>query len=280
MAGKKALGKGLDALITDGAEVEKRGDEIPKIQLDQINPGKTQPRKNFDAQRITELAQSIRENGVIQPIVVRKSESGFDIVIGERRYRAALEAGLTEIPAITRDYSDEKSLELALIENIQREDLNPIEEAYAYRMIIERDMVTQEILAKRIGKSRSYIANMMRLLELPEHVQQHVSRGTISVGQAKAVASLGTPAEQESLVQHILRENLTVRDVEKIVKKKNVPRGTIKVKKDPHIEEIEETLRSKLGTKVVVEYRRGRGSIKIEFYSDDDLERILEEISV
>ncbi len=278
MAGKKALGKGLDALISHGEEAETRGDEVPKIGIDEINPGKTQPRKSFDAEGISELAQSIRENGVIQPIVVRKGDAGFEIVIGERRYRAALEAGLTEIPAIVRDYSDERSLELALIENIQREDLNPIEEARAYRLIIERDMVTQDMLAKRIGKSRSYIANLMRLLDLPERVQQHVSRGTISVGQAKAVASLDTPAEQEALVHQILQENLTVRDVEKIAKKRSVPRGTIKEKKDPHIEEIEDALRSKLGTKVVVEYRRGRGAIKIEFYSDDDLGRIIEEI--
>ncbi len=278
MAAKKALGKGLDALISDVAESETRGEEIPSIRLDKINPGRSQPRKSFDTEGIRELAQSIRENGVIQPIVVRQEEAGFEIVVGERRYRAAREAGLTEIPAVVRDCSDEKSLELALIENIQREDLNPIEEARAYRLIIERDMVTQETLAKRIGKSRSYIANMMRLLDLPDSIQQYVSRGTISVGQAKAVASLDNSVKQEALVQRIMKENLTVRDIERITKKKNVPRGTVKVKKDPHIEEIEEGLRSKLGTKVIVEYRRGRGSIKIEFYSDEDLERIIEEI--
>ncbi len=278
MAGKKALGKGLDALISDIAEAETRGEGIPQIRLDEINPGRLQPRKSFDTEGIRELAQSIRENGVIQPIVVRKGENGFEIVVGERRYRAAREAGLNEIPAIVREYSDEKSLELALIENIQREDLNPIEEARAYRLLIERDRVTQETLAKGIGKSRSYIANMMRLLDLPERVQQHVSSGTISVGQAKAVASLEKPDEQEALVQRILRENLTVRDVEKISRKKNVPRGTTGLKKDPHIEEVEEGLRTKLGTKVTVEYRQGKGSIKIEFYSDDDLERIIEEI--
>jgi ParB family chromosome partitioning protein len=277
MATKKALGKGLDALITGIAEEEKGGGEIPLIPLDEINPGRLQPRKSFDSEKIRELAHSIRENGVIQPIVVRKGENGYEIIIGERRYRAAREAGLKEIPAILRDYSDEKSLELALIENVQREDLNPIEEARAYRLIIEREMVTQEELGKRIGKSRSYIANMMRLLDLPDKVQQHVSRGTISVGQAKAIASFDKPADQEALVQRILRENLTVRDVEKITRK-NVPRGTIQKKKEPHIEEIEDGLRSKLGTKVSVDYRSGKGTIKIEFYSDEDLERIIEEI--
>ena len=193
-------------------------------------------------------------------------------------------AGLKEIPALVKDYAEGQLLELALIENVQREDLNPIEEATAYRMIIERDMVTQEELAEKVGKSRSYIANMVRILDLPPDIRENVSRGTISVGQAKAILSLGTEGERQALARKILTEGLTVRQTEEIVKeeigkKRNVPRGTKLLAKDPAVVEIEDKLRDSLGTKVSVDYRRGRGSIKIDFYSDEDLERIVEKIT-
>jgi ParB family chromosome partitioning protein len=185
---------------------------------------------------------------------------------------------MTEIPAIIKDSSDDELLEMALIENIQREDLNPLEEGRAYKTILERDRITQEELSLRIGKSRSYIANMMRILELPKKILENVSRGTISVGQAKALLSIGSEEEQLKLANTILSQKVTVRDLEGIARKKTVPRGTKGSEKDPYIEDIEEKLRVKFGTKVNVDYHKGRGSIKIEFYSDDELERLLEDI--
>ncbi len=277
MTAKKALGRGLDALISG----DVGGGEVPggvrTIPLARIKPGSHQPRRHFDENKIEELAESIRENGLIQPIVVREREGDYQIIVGERRYRAALRAGIKEVPALIGEYSDDQSLQIALIENIQREDLNPIEESRAYKLILEGEKITQEELSRRVGKSRSYIANMVRLLDLPEHIQEHVSRGTISVGQAKAVVSL-SKKKREELVQRIIREGLTVREVEKITKTR-VPRGTKgtgKSTRDPAIDEIEDKLRTKFGTKVAVHYRGGRGSIKIEFYSDEELERLLE----
>jgi ParB family chromosome partitioning protein len=274
--GKKALGKGLDALISGGYEPEEAGENIRLIPAEEIVPNKFQPRKSFDNEKIRELAQSIKENGMIQPIVVRKNGEQYEVIVGERRVRAAKEAELSVIPALVKEYSDDRLLELALIENIQREDLNPVEEAFAYRMILERERITQEELANRIGKSRSYIANMVRILELPEPVLENVSRGTISVGQAKALLSVDEETEKIALAQRIIKEGITVRELEHMTRKHNVPRGTLPKASDPHVEEMEEKLRERLGTKVKVDYRKGKGVIKIVFYSDDELERILE----
>ncbi|MGQ9723047.1 MAG: ParB/RepB/Spo0J family partition protein [Candidatus Jordarchaeum sp.] len=278
MTAKKVLGKGLDALFSERIEVEEAAEKIPSISIDDIIPNRFQPRKIIDEDRIDELASSIKENGLIQPIVVRKMDGKYEIIVGERRVRAAKKAGLKEIPALIKEYSDIRALEIALIENLQREDLNPIEEALAYKMIIEREMITQEELSKKIGKSRSYIANMMRLLELPESVKEHVSRGTISVGQAKAILAVSDHKSQEELVKKILAEQLSVREVEKIARRKNVPRETKEYRKDPHLDEIEDQLRTRFGTKVVVEYRSGRGTIKVEFYSREEFERILDQM--
>jgi ParB family chromosome partitioning protein len=278
---KKVLGRGLDALIEESGSGVPEGLELPVIEISRIETGRHQPRKGFDQEKIKELAESIRKIGLIQPIVVTQSGEKYRLIVGERRLRAAKIAGLKEIPAFVKEYSENKYLEIALIENIQREDLNPIEEATAYKMILDREQITQEELSGRIGKSRSYIANMIRLLDLPENVKEHVSRGTISVGQAKAVLSLPDAGAMEKLVSRILDEQLTVRDVEQISRKRSVPRGTSRRaerEKDPHIDEIEERLRTRLGTKVTVDYRGGKGYLRIEFYSEDDLERILGEI--
>jgi ParB family chromosome partitioning protein len=301
MAAKKALGRGLDALISEEGEgqqeeaSEGRAEGVRLIPVSRIAPNPNQPRKTFEEQGLDELSRSIKEHGMIQPVVVRSSGDSFELIVGERRYRAAKQAGLEEIPAVVKESTEELALELALIENIQREDLNPIEEAGAYRMILEKELITQAELSKRVSKSRSYIANMIRLLDLPDDLQEHVSRGTISVGQAKAVAVL--PREkQKELVKRILEEGLTVRDVERLVKegREDVPRGTLDPAsgdgpdettgtakevtyrdKDPFIDDIEDQLRERFGTKAVVEYRKGKGVIRIEFYSNQDLERIL-----
>jgi ParB family chromosome partitioning protein len=180
------------------------------------------------------------------------------------------------VPALVKEYSDDSVLELALIENIQREDLNPVEEAFAYKMILEKDRITQEELAKRVGKSRSYIANMVRILDLPEPVLENVSRGTISVGQAKALLSIDEETKKIALAQRIIKDGITVRDLERMTRNRNVPRGTATKTVNPYVEELEEKLRDRLGTKVKIDYRKGRGTVKIEFYSDDELERILD----
>ncbi len=269
---KKALGKGLDALISVETEVEEGN--VNEISIDDIVPSKNQPRRTFEEEKIRELAESIKENGIIQPIVVRKIEDKYEIVVGERRYRAAKEIGLKKIPAVIRDFSDEKTLEIALIENIQREDLNPIEEANAYRTILKKEKITQEELAKRIGKSRSYVANILRLLDLPEKIQDYVSRGTISVGHAKAIMSLKSEDEQIKLAEDIVKRGYSVRRVEGLTREKNVSRGTSD--KNPYIADLEEKLIERFGTKVQIRYRNGRGALIIEFFSEDDLERILE----
>jgi len=274
--GKKALGKGLDALISGGYESEDAGEYVRLISVEEIVSNRFQPRKSFESEKIRELAQSIKENGMIQPIVVRKNGAQYEVIVGERRVRAAKEAELSVIPALVKEYSDDRLLELALIENIQREDLNPVEEAHAYKMIMEKERVTQEELASRIGKSRSYIANMVRILELPESVLENVSRGTISVGQAKVLLSVDEETQKILLARRIIKDGITVRELENITRKRNVPRGTPTKARDPHVEDLEEKLRERLGTKVKIDYRKGKGVIKIEFYSDDELERILE----
>lgn len=273
---KKTLGKGLDALISGSLESDVTPGNILNIKVEDIKPNRYQPRKFFDENGINELAMSIKENGLIQPVVVRRISDGYELIVGERRCRAARMAGLAEIPAIIKDSSDDKLIEFALIENVQREDLNAIEEGLAYKMILERDMITQEELSKRIGKSRSYIANMVRILDLPKNVRDYVSRGTISVGQAKVLLSLENKNDMEELAKKLLNEPITVRELERIARQKIVPRGTKIKEKDPFVYEIEEKLRTKFGTKVKVHYFKGKGSIRIEFYSDDELDRIVE----
>ncbi|UCB45750.1 MAG: ParB/RepB/Spo0J family partition protein [Spirochaetota bacterium] len=275
---KRALGKGLDALFSEPFETEIAGESVKSIPINRIVSKKEQPRREFDRDKIEELARSIQGNGIIQPIVVRSSGQNYELVVGERRVRAAKRVGLLEIPAIVKDYPDSKIFDIALIENIQREDLNPIEEADAYRIILERDMITQEELSKRLGKSRSYIANMIRILDLPDKIKTYVSRGTISVGQAKALLSLKNQEQRLKLVERIINDKLSVRDVERMTKRRDVPRGTKVSEKEPFIEELEDQLRERFGTKVVIDYRKGRGTIKIEFYSNDELDRIIEEM--
>ena len=277
---KRALGKGLDALFSDERTASEQ-EGVKSIPVGEIVSKGEQPRKEFDEEKIEELARSIRGSGIIQPIVVRKKGDGYEIVVGERRFRAAKRAGLLEIPSIVKQFPEEQLFDIALIENIQREDLNPIEEAEAYRAILERDTITQEELSKRVGKSRSYIANMVRILDLPDDIKDHVSRGTISVGQAKAILSFHDKEKQRRMVERIIDEKLSVRDVERITKRKDVPRGTMKAgraPRNPFVEDMEEKLRTRYGTKVTIDYHKGRGAIKIAFYSDEDLERLVDEI--
>ncbi|RKX93528.1 MAG: chromosome partitioning protein ParB [Spirochaetes bacterium] len=291
--GKKALGKGLDALINDESEIKES--EIAEIDIEKIVPNRDQPRKSFDKQEIQELAESIRENGIIQPIVLRAKDEVYEIVVGERRFRAAKEAGLKKVPAIIKEYSESRLLEIALIENIQRKDLNPLEEALAFKTIIDRDTITQEELSKRVGRSRSYIANMIRLLELPDEIKKFVSRGTITVGHAKAIMALNEKEKQVEIAKKVAEEGLSVRETEDLVREVNasqndfvnVPRGTANDSKEMmtaqgeksiYIKELEEKLISTLGTRVKIRYSRGKGAIIINFFSDEELDRLLEDL--
>lgn len=282
---KKGLGKGLGALIP-GAEKEER---VTSNELDvkRISFNPYQPRESMDSEKFEELVNSVRVHGVLQPIVVRsKGNDEYELVAGERRLRAAMAAGLARIPAVIRELSNEQSLEVALVENIQREDINPIDAAVSYKRLADEFGLSQENLAFGLGKSRSTIANTMRLLNLPSEVRDRLKGGRISEGHARAILSVGDATNQIELCRHIVDNGLSVRDSERVAKEwstasvtrsthENVSRETLPKKPDPNLLEIEARLREVFGTKVTVLKNKDRGRIEIEFYSDDDLERLL-----
>ncbi|MFD1449433.1 ParB/RepB/Spo0J family partition protein [Oceanobacillus sojae] len=273
---QRGLGKGINALFP---EVEKDNkDNIQEIELSKCRPNPYQPRKSFQADSIEELKDSIKEYGVIQPIIVRKSLKGYEIVVGERRYRAAKEAGLKTIPAIIRELTDERMMEIALLENLQRENLTPIEEAQAYANLVEKLNITQHVLSERLGKSRSHIANMIRLLSLPEEVIAYINNGELSMGHGRALLGLKNPEAIVVLADKIRKEKLNVRQVEKLIIEMNEKqvKKQKKPKKDIFIQERETVLRDALGTAVHIHKGKQKGKIEIEFYNDDDLNRILE----
>ncbi len=274
---KKALGKGLKALIGEPETFTRyETDQWQYLMLEEIEPNPLQPREDFNEARLDELVSSIKANGVLQPIIVRRSGATYQIIAGERRWRAAQKADLMSIPAIIREATDQDMLKLALIENLQRQDLNPIEEAHAYKALIEEHGLIQEILAHHVGKDRSTIANTIRLLALPDEVQAHVSRGTISMGHARALLSLSDSVEQVSFCQRIVKEGLSVRQVEQLVKSR-VPRRKARrtAAVDPDVRRLEEDLQRALGTKVRIRTMGKRGKIEIEFYSPDEFEQLL-----
>lgn len=278
-----ALGKGLDALIP---EARSKGETIREIKIGEIIPGEYQPRRYFDPEKQTELVESIKEKGVIQPIIVRSHKEGYELIAGERRLRAAHEAGLERIPAIVREMSNEDALEIGLIENIQRQDLNPIEEAEAYQQLIREFRMTQDVLAKKVGKDRSSITNSLRILKLPQPVKEEVIKGTISMGHARAILSLDNEKEQQDACEIIVKKGLSVRETEALVKKmkEDVSRETsVKTPEKPVIdialESCAEKMMQSLGTKVKINRTaKGDGKIEIEFYSQEDLDRIMERI--
>jgi ParB family transcriptional regulator, chromosome partitioning protein len=274
----KGLGKGLNAFFTN-IEAEKE-ETVQEIKLKDLRPNPYQPRKYFQKEAIEELKQSILEHGILQPIVVRKSIKGYEIVVGERRFRASKEAKLSTIPAVVRELSEQQMMELAVLENLQREDLNPIEEGQAYQTLMEKLKLTQEEVAKRLGKSRPHIANHIRLLSLPPKIQELISDGKITMGHGRALLGLRQKAKLSIIVERILIENLNVRQLEKIIQEwnENVSRET-KVpvrKKDVFIQEQEHSLREKFGTTVHIRQTKEKGKIEIEFFSNEDLNRILE----
>ena len=286
---KKGLGKGLGALLPTGVDLEETEQkEAIQLRVDEITPNTFQPRRHFSEEKLAELADSIREHGIVQPIVVRTLKTGlYQIVAGERRWRAAQLLNLTEIPVIIKDYTDKQVLEIALIENIQREDLNPIEEARAYGILIEEHNLTQEELGARLGKSRSHVANTLRLLGLAVELQRILEEGKLSAGHARALLSLPTKG-QLSLGERIVEEGLSVRETEKIVKSLLSLQGEQKrseraSKEDRSLfyeksvlADYREKLRELLGTKVDISQQGDKGKIVIEYYSPGDLQRVLE----
>ncbi|MFH1289082.1 MAG: ParB/RepB/Spo0J family partition protein [bacterium] len=304
MLKKSGLGRGLDSLIPQvkvetepmpGSGIDKLESQLVhlaiseghviKIPLNSIVANQFQPREDFDQEKLNELVESIKEKGIIQPVLVRKkgeaNSEAYELIAGERRFRAAKKAGLTEIPAIVRDANNEESLELALIENIQRSNLNPMEEAKAYRKLMESFGLNQDELSKKVGKERSTVANTLRLLKLPEEIQKAITEEKITYGHGRALLGLTTEVEQLMVYGKIILKNLSVRDTEQIVQKAN-RQGGIRLKpiveksKDPFLFQYEESLKRFFGTQVKINTRGKGGHIEIEYYSKDDLVRIIE----
>lgn len=283
MAVKKGLGRGLDIMIPEqiNSEIEDETDNVSRetlVKINDIEPNKNQPRKKFDEESLQELADSIKQYGVIQPLILQKKGRFYEIIAGERRWRAARKAGLKEVPAIIKDYSPQEVVEIALIENIQREDLNPIEEAEAYERLLNEYNMTQEELSKSIGKNRSTIANIIRLLALGDKVKEYLINGEISSGHARALLALEDKEIQEKVCKEVIEKSLSVRETESLVKR--IQKGDGKAQKvkneDENIQKIEYDLEKILGTKVKLFNKNKKGKIMIEYYSNDELERILE----
>ena len=290
MAAARGLGKGLDSLIPKAVGETKGKNEANKtpddkgpetiVKITMVEPNREQPRKNFDEDALQELSDSIKQFGLLQPILVQDRKDHYEIIAGERRWRAAKLAGLKEVPVIIRNYSDQEIVEISLIENIQREDLNPIEEAQAYKRLLTEFNLKQDEVAERVSKSRAAVTNSIRLLKLSDNVQQMVIDEMISTGHARALLAVENPDEQYNLAQKIFDEKLSVRDVEKMVKNLHKP---VKPKKADDktmqaiYQDIEEKLKQKLSTKVTVSSKGdGAGKIEIEFYNHDDLDRLLD----
>ena len=283
---RKALGKGINALIPDfeigvpepGVSGKQGVTQTRELLIDEISPNRFQPRKYFDDDKLEELVTSIRENGILQPVVVQKSETGYELVAGERRWRASKKAGLKKIPAMIREVSDTKALELAIIENIHRQDLNPIEEAEAYKRLAEDFSLTQEMIAKKVGKSRAAIANILRLLNLSRNIQENLISGKLSMGHARALLGLDNTGQMQAMCQEILKQGLTVRQTESKVNRLKKPEilklASSMKKKNIFIRDLEKELERKLGTKVEVSPKKNGGKLVVSYYSDDDLERI------
>ncbi|NLM42041.1 MAG: ParB/RepB/Spo0J family partition protein [Firmicutes bacterium] len=272
------LGRGLRALIPE-VEPERTEGDVQQIPLELIEPNPYQPRQHFDEEKLQELAQSIAELGLLEPVLVRRTGQTYQLIAGERRVRAARIAGLSEVPALVKDFGDLEVMQVALIENLQREDLNPIEEAEGYQRLIEEFGFTQSQAAQAVGRKRSSIANALRLLNLEESEKQMVREGQLSVGHAKVLLGVANKKKRAELAKKVVSEDLSVRQLEELVKKpERVPRGTAKMR-SPELVQLEEDLQRRFGTKVTVTYKKGAGRISIEYYSDEELERLLELIS-
>jgi ParB family chromosome partitioning protein len=304
---KPALGRGLGALLGGAPaaakppqpaapatispanpvpEIDVR-ERVQRVPLDRVRPCPFQPRKEFTAEALRELADSIREQGIVQPLIVRERNGHFELIAGERRWRAAQIVNLPEVPVIVREADDRAVLELALIENLQRENLNPIEEAAGYSQLIGQFQLTQEEVATKVGKSRAVVANALRILKLPLALQDYIRGGRLSVGHAKVILGLGDEKQQELAAERIIKEGLNVRQTEGLITKLQA-RGTVSGKpgtitpltQDAHVADLENRIRERLGTKVHLRYSQGKGALEISFFSDDDLERVLQILGI
>ena len=291
---KKGLGKGLDSLIPDNKSmksvtsektVESKEDAAAKsgvqvMKINEVEPNRDQPRKNFDEDALLELSDSIKQFGVLQPLLVRKRKDYYEIIAGERRWRAAKLAGVKEVPVIEKEYTDQEILEIGLIENIQRENLNPIEEAIAYKRLLEEFNLKQDEVAERVSKSRTAVTNSMRLLKLSDKVQQMIIDDMISTGHARALLAIDDPELQYTLANKIFDEKLSVRETEKLVKEKKNPKKPKEKKPVANsfiYQDLEEKMKSVFGTKVSIASKgKGKGKIEIEYYSDDELEHLFD----
>lgn len=279
---KKGLGKGLGTLFESDSvpEIIEESKDISETKINLIEPNKNQPRKSFDPEKIEALSQSILENGLIQPIVITPQGNGrYKIVAGERRWRAAKKAGLKTVPTVIKDYTEEQIAEIALVENLQREDLNPIEEAIGYKTLIEEYSLTQELVSQKVGKSRSAVANSMRLLALNKDLQKLLINGDLTGGHARALLAVEDEKSRELLADIIIKEGLNVRQAESMAKQLNKPRSKPPAPKNDavavEIQSLQERLSSDFGTKVKISHGKKRGKIEIEYYGNDDLDRIL-----
>ncbi|MGR3318536.1 MAG: ParB/RepB/Spo0J family partition protein [Candidatus Anammoxibacter sp.] len=283
--GKKAeLENGIQDLLSGVIGID-REKEITRIDINKIIPNRSQPRVRFESVEMEKMIESIRENGILQPIIVRPVQKGYEIVAGERRWRGARELGLKEIPVVVKELTDEKAMEIALVENLQRADLNPMEKAVAYDNLIKKHKLTQEEVAKRLSVDRSSVANIIRLLELPEEVQDNVSRGTISMGHARALLGTKDKEARKEVCGKIIREGLSVRQTETIVSelkndKRPVRKANNFVKKSSIILDLEDRLRKSLKTKVSLREKHGRGKLTVEFHNNKQLEQILTKLGV
>jgi ParB family chromosome partitioning protein len=305
---KPALGRGLGALLgevstsikpsqppaadetTKVEETSAKGERVDIVPLTRIRPCPLQPRKDFPEDSLRELADSIRSQGIVQPLVVRMRGEYYELIAGERRWRAAQLAGLSEVPVLVREADDTAALEMALIENLQRENLNPIEEAQGYQQLIDQFKLRQEDVAAKVGKNRATVANALRLLKLPAEVQAYLKNGQISVGHAKVILGLERAEEQQLAAVQVIRDNLNVRQTEDLVarwlargrtaKESEAASSKVGEQRDVHVVSLENRLMEKLGTKVRLRYKSGKGSVEIRFFSDDELERILQIIGV
>jgi ParB family transcriptional regulator, chromosome partitioning protein len=277
---KTALGKGLGALIPDVPVPSEPSREFIYCRVDQIRPNRYQPRRRFSPEEMEELARSIGVQGVIQPLLVRKNENGYELVAGERRLRAAKMAGLEKIPVVIKTLSDAEMLEMSIVENIQREDFNPIEESEAYHRLITEFNLTQDQAAERVGKSRSAVANLLRLRQLPDEIKETIVEGSLSMGHARALLGAETPAEQISAWREVLSRKLSVRQTEALIKQLRKHDGHRPPPKMPdpqvaYFQSLSEDLSRHYGTKVQIKRQDKKGRVEIEFYDDDDLDRLL-----
>lgn len=292
---KGGLGRGLDALFADAVPVsdpvkeeikqgdekkteDKSGDSVQYINIHDIMPNANQPRKTFSEEKIDELAKSIKEHGIIQPIVVRKKDKSYEIVAGERRWRAARKAELTQVPCLIRELSDEQNMLIAIIENMQREDLNPVEEAEGLNQMIATFGMTQEQISRSVGKSRPYIANSLRLLKLPDYIKEDMAEGRISAAHGRTLIPVEDETVRKALCERIIKEGLSVRETERLVSeqgkaKKRRPAAKIK---NPDVARVEEELKETLGTRVTINQNGKKGKIEIEFFSRDELDRLID----